>query len=828
MTVPHIMDVLLEGAPHPQLYSSEQDIEFITELKTGILAKIARNCESWFSQVAEEATGNKTFSIANGIFYLHSHLNKVRIPNYFGDFFTEQRQTSEEIVNKFTWQRDTVQQPTPRVRYHHALRLLADAPWLGCERLYLLLVFDPKIRERLKLSDARRQDRLLLLPCDWDLPGVPPGTADAINRLQTAQSPADWAEACTQFGVQYDDNHLPLINRALVQWGWDNINIHEPWRMFANIYRYMASLRDQTAVRADWPMVLYAIENAQNNYRSGLVCSLRPSTPAKATYEAIQQIADSISDHITLISGYIHYLEMGFLDKKGLLPFSDDTQTYADRWFTPWPVKEDVEKGPLFDQMTNNAAISFADQLSRYDGPNGGVCETYQEVAKCLRQLGSPGQTVYCSYDAIVGRIGECVAAVWETLANMKGVAECERCPLLQLLTRLTKPEEDLRFVPGYREHFVHAFHVFSLGLAVLRTVVSKDMLSDEQRIVAYEDFVKGWFLSAIFHDIAYGVEKMEDLAACYYDRVLLGRPRQQGGIEPFHLNRAEFLRDHDLHNYLLRFDTWAGIEDRLAHSIARALVDKADHGILSSYVLYVTLAGIRTDRKQCKSNGGRCSAFWGGALTGVRGERLQVASCRAIAYHHAYEKHWRFDCGVNGGRSGFARPGAQNPVALKRQTRENTLLMLLVLCDAMAQAGRTFYEFDSEAGPRLEHNLRWASIDINQAMPEVSLVYSPVSGKISAEALQIYLLGPGRLRVENQNDYTDGKETPGGWYQKSQDMLRWFVDGNAAYGRHIGLNLLTSGHTDPEGRTDVKRLAKREEYKLPIPLDPNLILGVK
>jgi hypothetical protein len=81
------------------------------------------------------------------------------------------------------------------------------------------------------------------------------------------------------------------------------------------------------------------------------------------------------------------------------------------------------------------------------------------------------------------------------------------------------KREGALQSIAGYREHFVHPFHVFVLGFVILAHL--RDANAPFPTLAGRsggKEELKAWFATAMYHDIGYPVEKVERLIAGFLD----------------------------------------------------------------------------------------------------------------------------------------------------------------------------------------------------------------------------------------------------------------------------------------------------------------------
>ncbi len=84
--------------------------------------------------------------------------------------------------------------------------------------------------------------------------------------------------------------------------------------------------------------------------------------------------------------------------------------------------------------------------------------------------------------------------------------------------------EETLRLDGGYREHFIHSYHVFLLGLFLMEQLELFSKTKEGKR-----KQLQTWFLISMYHDIAYPIQKMKDITEQYLKRLDPGNADRVG-----------------------------------------------------------------------------------------------------------------------------------------------------------------------------------------------------------------------------------------------------------------------------------------------------------
>ena len=198
---------------------------------------------------------------------------------------------------------------------------------------------------------------------------------------------------------------------------------------------------------------------------------------------------------------------------------------------------------------------------------------------------------------------------------KLKEEMESDKCKIPFLFRQLFKglsKEDQLFLIPQYREHFIHSFYVFVLGIVLMfkapQSIIppsinlKRDLSEDELR----ED-LKIWFLVSMWHDIAYMVEKGNKVLEQHITSFLQPNERKKG-LLPWHpslgnlmqvsslLQEIEELSDGAItmcdslaaHSNLRKiFKNKQIANKKLAlHIIVAIAFERYDHGIWSALML--------------------------------------------------------------------------------------------------------------------------------------------------------------------------------------------------------------------------------------------------
>lgn len=94
--------------------------------------------------------------------------------------------------------------------------------------------------------------------------------------------------------------------------------------------------------------------------------------------------------------------------------------------------------------------------------------------------------------------------------------------PLGNLVRAALNFEDTLRLEGGYREHFIHSYHVFLLGLFLM------DKLPELKKHLN-KKILTIWFMTSMYHDIAYPVQKIDEISNKYLKQLEPGIAKWSG-----------------------------------------------------------------------------------------------------------------------------------------------------------------------------------------------------------------------------------------------------------------------------------------------------------
>jgi len=317
-----------------------------------------------------------------------------------------------------------------------------------------------------------------------------------------------------------------------------------------------------------------------------------------------------------------------------------------------------------------------------------------------------------------------------DTLAGQEVNGKSKEYPLfIRQLFRGLEREKDFFLLPQYRDHFIHSFYCFVLGLILMsvnnRAVPRKlDLLGVREYECA--KILQKWFLVAMWHDIAYILEKGESIIEKYVLNYM--NPTRKSGVLRWIPGLGGLMQVADLLEEIRAIArenvfTIESPEDSSIKSediVLAVAFDHVNHGIWSS--LFVNHC-LRTG-KQYKE--------WGWK----KSDRLEV--CRAILPHHISD----WEVGKFFKECGVAPEKAQkfNQTA-KIDENSNAMGYLLSLCDTICQAGRVAPEWAGDNSAKMKINYK--GIDVSNDILTVELNYVGRNKEELSKVSQDYYVRP-------------------------------------------------------------------------------------
>lgn len=148
-----------------------------------------------------------------------------------------------------------------------------------------------------------------------------------------------------------------------------------------------------------------------------------------------------------------------------------------------------------------------------------GISWNVSALVEGLNKFGEVGNQLNEWVDRVKGARAMVIANV--TIDAIKGISACFGLPksFVKYIDEFKIREGALQSIVGYRDHFIHPFHVFCLGYIIL----DKWRYEEKgQRLLKHIDededsVLKKWFIASIYHDVGYPSEKLEILVKEFF-----------------------------------------------------------------------------------------------------------------------------------------------------------------------------------------------------------------------------------------------------------------------------------------------------------------------
>ena len=256
----------------------------------------------------------------------------------------------------------------------------------------------------------------------------------------------------------------------------------------------------------------------------------------------------------------------------------------------------------------------------------------------------------------------------------------------VQQIFRCLQSERQLFHIPLYRDHFVHSFHAFVIGVLLL-DIRPKEIIPETHKPTTRT--LRSWFLVAMWHDVAYSLQKIDGLAEVTVRR-LWGEShiKRHTGIMPLrpslgHLHQIENISYPDL---IEQVSTKAIALDVKGNTITERDIlsavgmDRTDHGIWSSIMLQHSLNADK--RFKGKILRMLLTPAKRGSRRALKEKEIELLA--AIVPHHIN------DWGVPGLADFYVSESeGHDSTCSATIPHENRLGRLLILADMLSQMGR-------------------------------------------------------------------------------------------------------------------------------------------
>lgn len=309
--------------------------------------------------------------------------------------------------------------------------------------------------------------------------------------------------------------------------------------------------------------------------------------------------------------------------------------------------------------------------------------------------------------------------------------------PSLALLWDALDFEGTLKNVPSYREHFIHSFHIFCLGIWLMSYKLFPYYSFINSESNSYdENFVRKWFLASLWHDISYAMQKLAYISNIFVKKLIThGYERKKRKLlVPISPSWGHLLLAKDFYNLLLGKDDFLEsfkkavsfeksyyekikedirkededvknyISEYCSNVVLEKMLNDAEHGVLSGLIFYHQLCNVDIEAK--KEEVTELSKYAGNEMIYFRGDseektylegivehisRFQpvnkpalMQAIVAMMLHGCYE--WKWEDSILGDKDIL-----EGKTVFRIDVKEAPLCHLLVLCDCFVQAGREF-----------------------------------------------------------------------------------------------------------------------------------------
>jgi hypothetical protein len=246
--------------------------------------------------------------------------------------------------------------------------------------------------------------------------------------------------------------------------------------------------------------------------------------------------------------------------------------------------------------------------------------------------------------------------------------------PSLQYISAETRAKGD----PIYRDHYLHQFQVFLLGLPII------DKFYDRLKTDTLPNPELSWLIATSFHDIAYPVQKFDYWSENFFkdvfklDRTPSILELKTNFIDEKFLACMGYLISELCPKHLNHpiSPHWADCEDDYVQFFYRKITDEKNHGVMSSISLLKIIQSETNKKKIEKAMGKKYET----AL-----KQVILPSALAIALHD--DKVWNaelFDLKKQKNKKNQQRNFLKN-----LEFDKDPLSFLLIFCDSVQEWGR-------------------------------------------------------------------------------------------------------------------------------------------
>jgi len=312
-------------------------------------------------------------------------------------------------------------------------------------------------------------------------------------------------------------------------------------------------------------------------------------------------------------------------------------------------------------------------------------------------------------------------------LEKLSSILKKEDVPYIFIqLFRGLEREKELFLLPKYREHFIHSFYCFSFGLILLNkrkdipTIVPDNLniyseSDDGKDCDNLKSLIQQWFITAMWHDIAYTLEKGNEIIEKYVLN-FMDDPKRYRNVLPWVPHVGSLLQIDNLLDELkfLSKENTITLNKKImlkkdknieAKDIVLAVAfDNVNHGIWSSLFAHHALFNHYKDKNN--------------SIDQKKEFINQI--CRAILPHHL--ANWDVDKILKDFELLGKKPKWINIARIN--IKNNRLGYLLSLCDIFCQAGREYLEYTEDKEKASDMQIRFSDMEIEKNKFSITISY--------------------------------------------------------------------------------------------------------
>lgn len=369
------------------------------------------------------------------------------------------------------------------------------------------------------------------------------------------------------------------------------------------------------------------------------------------------------------------------------IPAADDDKVGIQKALET--VRDSVSDSPareVLNSLLSHFTLAFTDRGMYWRGYASQAHAVACRVAQILELLFPADERI------VKPGLAKAVRRAGRSVENIKRHLKHQPFFIQQLFEGL-RAENDLFYLPLYREHFIHSFHCFVIGVLLLG-VRPKRVINDTSfPFLKDAQFLRAWFLTSMWHDIAYPLQKAGDLVEVGVRR-LIGEDhtKRHVGLLPIqpsvgHLFQVEGLIKSLTGNGIPWNDVLSlpeSIQDTIdvKDAVVAVALDHLDHGVWSAFMFKHALDSEKVGRR----------------VRSMLGSTLMGKVFAGIIPHHASEWKWgELAKGFWKRENGVYKTIEYSPPEFPHIAHNlNPLGYLLSLSDIVSQAGREAPEFDT------------------------------------------------------------------------------------------------------------------------------------